>query len=226
MMKTFAVCAVSICAVVTLSLPVAYAQETSVPLNQIPVWVLNAAKAAANQTFGPSAVIVSAQTDPEGDFLTYEFTGAAPGILGFEIDVLPDGKVEEIEQVIPASMVPTDVLARLTTFFPNFQPTTVEKSTRAAANGLTAVWTVCSKSLPCIVVARLPGSNPACVRPWAALLVHSTSSRVTTPRCLFEQGVRAGRAAASRTSMGRVIELADSLISFRRHFHNLLPWSG
>jgi hypothetical protein len=48
--------------------------------------------------------------------------------------------VEEIEQLIPASMVPIDVLARLTTFFPNFQPTAVEKSTRSAANGLTAVW--------------------------------------------------------------------------------------
>jgi hypothetical protein len=144
MLKTFAVCAVSICAVVILSLPsVVYAQgtqENTVPLNQVPVWVLNAAKLAANQFFGPTAVIVSAQTDPEGDFLTYEFTGAAPGILGFEIDVLPDGKVEEVEQVIPASSVPTNVLARLTTFFPNFQPTLVEKSTRPAANGLTAVW--------------------------------------------------------------------------------------
>ena len=141
MLKTFAVYAVSIGAVVILSLPsVVYAQETPVPLNQVPVWVLNAAKVAATQSFGPTAVIVSAHTDPEGDFLTYEFVGAAPGILGFEIDIFPDGKLEEIEQVIPASMVPTDVLARLTTFFPNFQPTTVEKSTRPGANGLTAVW--------------------------------------------------------------------------------------
>jgi hypothetical protein len=56
------------------------------------VWVLNAARLAATQSFGPSAVIVSAQTDPEGDFLTYEFTGAAPGILGFEITFCPMGK--------------------------------------------------------------------------------------------------------------------------------------
>ena len=102
MLKKFALCAVSISAVVILAFPsAAHAQETQVPLNQVPAWVLNAARVAANQFFGPSAVIVSAQTDPEGDFLTYEFTGAAPGILGFGIDVFPTARLKRSSKRFP-----------------------------------------------------------------------------------------------------------------------------
>jgi uncharacterized protein YbjT (DUF2867 family) len=46
--------------------------------------------------------------------------------------------------------------------------------------------TVCSKSSRCTVVARRPGSNPACVTLWAARLVHLLSSRMTTPHCSLE----------------------------------------
>ena len=44
------------------------------------------------------------------------------------------------------------------------------------------------KSSRCTVVAKLPESNPACAKRWAALLVHSMSARVTTPRCSLADG--------------------------------------
>ena len=143
MLKTLTVCA-ALCVAVTLSLPAVGAaqgaSENSVPLNNVPVWILAAANQAAKQFFGPAAVILTAQTDPEGEFVTYEFTGAAAGSIGFEIDIFPDGSVDEVEEIIESSEVPADVLAQLLEFFPNFTPTLVEKSTRPQDNGLNGVW--------------------------------------------------------------------------------------
>jgi hypothetical protein len=56
-----------------------------------------------------------------------------------------------------------------------------------------------SKSSRCTVVARLPRSNQACVKPWADLLVHLTSSRVTTPRCSLDDGAQEVRHGVERT---------------------------
>jgi hypothetical protein len=44
-------------------------------------------------------------------------------------------------------------------------------------------------------------SNRACVKPWAALLVHLMSSRVTMPRCSFEDETKQVRRGIESTCL-------------------------
>ena len=61
----------------------------------------------------------------------YEFIGKLPNGKAFEVDVYTDGRVEEVEEEIDMNSIPPAVRATLNRFFPNLQPSKVEKSTRA-----------------------------------------------------------------------------------------------
>jgi len=50
-----------------------------------------------------------------------------------EIDVMEDGSIEEIEEQIAADMLPPAVATALAANFEGFEPTFIEKSTRADA---------------------------------------------------------------------------------------------
>ena len=103
----------------------AFAQEeTSIPMDQVPAVVAEAAMAnAMGVTFD------NIQLD-DG---VYEFSGAMTNGMMLEVDVIEDGSIEEIEEQIAADMLPPAVAAALVANFEGFEPTFIEKSTRADA---------------------------------------------------------------------------------------------
>jgi len=113
------------------------AEETTI--DNAPAWVRNTADRAV-AVFFTGATITSAQLDVEGPLPTFEFAGTAEGDQGFEIDIWPDGTLEEIEAIVAADAVPANVAAIFAAQFPEFQIETIEMSTRPGKNGLYDVW--------------------------------------------------------------------------------------
>ena len=105
------------------------AGEHPVKLEALPAWVLHTAKVAL-----PAATFAQGQLDQDEIGAVYEIKGTykdAPA----EVDVFPDGKLEEIELVIKTEDVPEAPLKLFDKHFPKFTLTKIEKSirTRGAA---------------------------------------------------------------------------------------------
>ena len=104
----------------------AFAQdETIIDMKDVPQAAIDAANSRAN---GIEFETVSIDDD-EGT-RTYEFAGKTAEGLGFEVDVLEDGTVEEVEEEISADELPQAVQDALAADASDMQPTLIEKSTR------------------------------------------------------------------------------------------------
>lgn len=57
-----------------------------------------------------------------------------------EVDVRPDGSIEEIEMVVTDADVPAEAMTMFTTMFPGFELVKIESSQRPTRNGFTAMW--------------------------------------------------------------------------------------
>jgi N-formylglutamate amidohydrolase len=94
----------------------------------------------AEQYFS-SATFDRVQFDAEGEPpYAYEFAGTAEDGTAFEIDVLADGMLSEIEEVIEASEVPETANSLFQAYFADLQVELIERSTRPLANGVMGIW--------------------------------------------------------------------------------------
>lgn len=115
------------------------AEEEELTIENAPEWTVDTAQHAGEAFFG-SVTLEAVQFDEEGDLPTYEFTGTAEGVEGFEIDVYPDGTLSEVEETIADADVPAEVTTVLTTYFAGFEAAEYERSTRPGKSGLYEVW--------------------------------------------------------------------------------------
>ncbi len=98
-------------------------EETTMTMEEVPAAVMEAATAA--NAMGTEFESV---TMDDG---VYEFAGTGSDGMGYEVDVMEDGTVEEIERQIEASALPAEVAAALEAEMAGFTPDYVEESTRA-----------------------------------------------------------------------------------------------
>ena len=98
-------------------------EETTVTMEEVPAAVMDAATAA-----NAMGVTFDAVAMDEG---VYEFSGTMDGGMGYEVDVMEDGTIEEVEEQIDASALPEAVTAALETNLAGFTPDYVERSIRA-----------------------------------------------------------------------------------------------
>ena len=98
-------------------------EETTMTMEEVPAAVMDAANAA--NTMG---VTFDAVAMDEG---VYEFSGTMESGMGYEVDVMEDGTIEEVEEQIEASELPEAVSDALDTNLAGFTPDYVERSTRA-----------------------------------------------------------------------------------------------
>jgi hypothetical protein len=110
------------------------AGEKPVDLGGVPEWVLHTARVAL-----PNAKIAGAQIDEDEIAAVYEIQGTYKG-AGAEIDVFPDGTLDEIELIIKESEVPAAARELFAKYFPNFDLVKVEKSIRPNRTGLLETW--------------------------------------------------------------------------------------
>jgi hypothetical protein len=115
------------------------AAEIDMTLEQLPMHVLETAKSAL-----PGATFTTAQLDTD-DIIDeaigagYEVQGEMSG-AAVEVDVRPDGSIEEIEMVIEDSEVPAEVMTMFSTMFPDFELVKIESSQRPTRSGFSAMW--------------------------------------------------------------------------------------
>lgn len=105
--------------------PAAFAQEadeSAMTMEEVPAAVMEAATAA--NTMGAEFTAVAL------DDGVYEFAGTGSDGLGFEVDVMEDGTIEEIEKQITVDALPAEVSAALEAELAGFVPDYVEESTR------------------------------------------------------------------------------------------------
>lgn len=103
--------------------PLLAQEETEMSMEEVPQAVMEAAQAEAESA---GAELTSAAMDGE----TYELSGTLENGMGFEVDVLENGTVEEVEEEIEMSEVPEEVATALEENLPGFEPTYIERSTR------------------------------------------------------------------------------------------------
>jgi uncharacterized membrane protein YkoI len=118
---------------------VSLAAEIDMTLEQLPMHILETAKNAL-----PDATFTAAQLDTddiieEGIGAGYEVQGEMNG-AAVEVDVRPDGSIEEIEMIIAEADVPAEVMEMFTAKFPGFELNKVELSRRPTRSGFTSVW--------------------------------------------------------------------------------------
>lgn len=144
--------ATSVCAALFLSLvSVATAQdatpepmitegiEEEISMDQVPNWVRSAANEAAEYYF-PGATFESVQFDVGGELSAFEFAGTSAEGATIEIDILPDGSLQEVEEIIDESGVPAEALTTLQTYVADFTVADYERSIRPQSNGIVQVW--------------------------------------------------------------------------------------
>jgi hypothetical protein len=83
--------------------------------------------------------ITAAQIDEDEIHAVFEIQGTYKG-AGAEIDVFPDGPLDEIELIIAESEVPAAPRQLFQTYFPDFDLVKVEKSIRPTKTGLLETW--------------------------------------------------------------------------------------
>ena len=111
------------------------AEEKKIKLEEVPAIVMQTAKAAV-----PGVTFSEAQIDTDDTETIYELKGTTKEGKKVEVDVYPDGFIEEIEIQIEKSEVPTKVLSFFEKKFPGFKLTKIEKSIRPCRNGLQTIW--------------------------------------------------------------------------------------
>lgn len=100
-------------------------EEQDVTMNSVPP----AAKAAAMYA-AAGFKLDEVQLDMDGGQATYEFSGKSEKGKLFEIDVLPDGRVVEVEMEIAEDEVPQKAMQLVNQHVQNFQPKMIERSVR------------------------------------------------------------------------------------------------
>lgn len=100
-------------------------QETTIRMEDVPL----AARAAA-ESHARGVRFEKVQVDDDEGTRTYEFSGQMDNGLIYEVDVLADGTVEEIEEEIGFSMVPQDIQDVLKAQLPGFDPRMIARSSR------------------------------------------------------------------------------------------------
>ena len=120
-------------AILGLAVPAFAQEEETMTMEEVPEAAMEAAEAEAS-AMGVTLKEV-AMDDDEGT-MTYELSGQMENGMMFEVDVLEDGSVEEIEEEIDMSMVPEEVSATLQENLPGFEPEFAERSTRPMEDGL------------------------------------------------------------------------------------------
>ncbi len=114
-----------VCGVVgSIALPARAAEEKPVEMTAVPAVVKAAAEKAA-----PKAKLTKAMMEIEHGQKVYELQGMMDG-KKIEVDVMEDGRVDEIETEIMMDAVPAEVSAALKKRVPNFKPKFIEKSER------------------------------------------------------------------------------------------------
>jgi hypothetical protein len=111
-----------------------FAGETVVPIANVPAWVLHTANTAA-----PDAEWTSVELDQDDIEAVYELIGTGFG-TDIELDVRPDGSLEEIELTIEPAEVPAAAAELFTKSFPGFTTTKIEKSVRPTRTGVLETW--------------------------------------------------------------------------------------
>lgn len=101
----------------------AESDESAISMSDVPTNVRMAAQAVAGAR-GYEIQEVSTEVERDGR-LYYEFGGE-----GFEIDIAADGMLDEVEEAISLEQLPQEVRDTLQQFLGDFQPSTVETSTR------------------------------------------------------------------------------------------------
>jgi hypothetical protein len=115
------------------------AAEIDMTLEQLPMHILETAKSAL-----PGATFASAQLDT--DDIIDEAIGAGYEVQGemngaaVEVDVRPDGSIEEIEMVVTDAEVPAEVMTMFNEMFPGFELVKIESSQRPTRSGFSAMW--------------------------------------------------------------------------------------
>lgn len=108
-----------------LAAPALAQEESKIEMSAVPAAAMEAAqKAAQGVTFE------TAQIDNDEGTETYELGGKLSSGKHIEVDVLADGKIEEIEEEIDAAALPAEVKATLDKELAGFAPEMIEKSTR------------------------------------------------------------------------------------------------
>lgn len=119
------------------------AGSSALALSAVSPALLHSAKVALKDYDG-KAQVTGVQLDGDDVIAVYEFAGkAADGTL-LEVDILPNGSVEELEIAISKDAVPSAVWNALRTFAPEFEfaddAVLIEKSVRPSAVGLPQIW--------------------------------------------------------------------------------------
>ena len=100
-------------------------EEQKVTMDSVP----HAAKAAAMYA-AAGIELTEVGLDMDGGQATYEFSGEADNGQTFEFDVLPDGRVIEVEMEIDENEVPRKAMELVRQHLEDFQPTKIERSVR------------------------------------------------------------------------------------------------
>lgn len=103
--------------------PLLAQEENEMSMEEVPQAVMEAAQAEAERA---GAELTAAAMDDDA----YELSGTLENGMGFEVDVLEDGTVDEIEEEIEMSEVPEAVTATLEENLSGFEPSYIERSTR------------------------------------------------------------------------------------------------
>ena len=105
--------------------------------------ILHSAEVAMKKYDGGGTVI-SSHLDKDDVIAIWEVQGSSAGGRMIEVDVRPDGTIEEVELEVGAGQVPPHVQAALAQFAPGFTPAPgaprIEKSIRPSAIGLPEIW--------------------------------------------------------------------------------------
>lgn len=119
-------------AILAFAVPTIAQEESQMSMDEVPSAAMDAARMEAD-TMGVS--LENVQMDDDQDTMTYELSGMMENGMMFEVDVLEDGTVEELEEEIEMAAVPQEVSAALDENLPGFEPEFVERSTRPNEDG-------------------------------------------------------------------------------------------
>lgn len=97
-------------------------EETAMTMEEVPAAVMEAATAA--NTMGTEFESVAM------DDGVYEFAGTGSDGMGYEVDVMEDGTIEEVEKQVSMDALPAEVTAALEAEMAGFTPDYIEESTR------------------------------------------------------------------------------------------------
>ncbi len=102
--------------------------EKPIEMSELPSEIM----ATANKAM-PSAKFRAANTETESDgFFVYEIKGSLPDGRAVEVDIFPDGDIEEIEVEFTQDLVPGAVIKSIQDKLPGFKASYIEASYSAS----------------------------------------------------------------------------------------------